>query len=63
MLTVAERTPGLTSISAPAETNDGLVGAVCIVAPIARVSSDLGELYGARLLVTASTIERALRPA
>lgn len=63
VLTVSERTPGLTSISAPVETNDGLVGAVCIVAPIARVSSDLGELYGTRLLVTASNIERALRPA
>lgn len=63
VLTVSERTVGLTSISAPVETKDGLVGAVCIVAPVARVSSDLGELYGTRLLVTASAIERALSPA
>lgn len=63
VLTVSERTPGLTSVSAPVETKDGLVGAVCIVAPVARVSSDLGELYGTRLLVTASAIERAMAPA
>ena len=63
VLTVSERTAGLTSISAPVETQDGLVGAVCIVAPIARVSSDLGELYGTRLLVTASAIERAMTAA
>lgn len=60
VLTVSERTVGLTSISAPVETKDGLVGAVCIVAPVARISSDLGELYGTRLLVTASAIERAM---
>lgn len=63
VLTVSERTPGLTSISAPIRTQDGLVGAVCIVAPVARVSTDLGELYGTRLLVTASTVERALSSA
>ncbi|WP_208085461.1 IclR family transcriptional regulator [Brevibacterium atlanticum] len=62
VLTVSERTPGLTSISAPIHSGDGLLGAVCIVAPVARVSSDLGELYGTRLLVTASAIERALHP-
>lgn len=63
VLTVSERTAGLTSISAPVETKDGLVGAVCIVTPVARVTSDLGELYGTRLLVTASAIERAVNPA
>src|SRR5699024_3804510 len=60
VLTVSERTQGLTSISAPVVTKDGLVGAVCVVAPVARVPTDLGELFGTRLLVTASTIERAL---
>jgi len=60
VLTVSERTPGLTSISAPISSADGLIGAVCIVAPVARVNSDLGELHGTRLLVAASTIERAL---
>ena len=63
VLTVSERTQGLTSISAPVETKDGLVGAVCVVAPVARVGTDLGELFGTRLLVTASTIERALSTA
>lgn len=63
VLTVSERTVGLTSISAPITTKDGLIGAVCIVAPIARVSSSLGELYGTRLLVTASAIERAMAQA
>ena len=63
VLTESERTPGLTSISTPVETADGLIGAACIVAPVARVDTDLGLLYGTRLLVTASTIERALMSA
>ncbi|MFD4255739.1 IclR family transcriptional regulator [Amycolatopsis thermoflava] len=59
---VSERTPGLCSVSAPVRYRGDVVAAVCLAAPVFRVSDDgPGAQYGDLVVTAAETLERALR--
>ncbi|SDM12589.1 IclR family transcriptional regulator [Arthrobacter sp. ok362] len=57
---VGARTPGLGSISAPVRTNEGIIAAVCLAMPLARVSDSPGKDYGDAVVEAAQRIEEAL---
>ncbi|MDP9997502.1 IclR family transcriptional regulator [Pseudarthrobacter sulfonivorans] len=50
---VGSRTPGLGSVSAPVRTGEGIIAAVCLAMPLARVSESPGTDHG-NLVVTAA---------
>lgn len=57
---VAERAPGVASVSAPVRDGGEIVGAVSLSGPIERLSTDPGERLGAPVVAAATEIERAL---
>lgn len=59
--TVAERTAGIGSVSAPVHQHGEVVAAVCLPAPLPRVQPSPGALHGERVVAAARQIERALR--
>lgn len=60
--TVAEREPGVASVSAPVHTADGhVVAAVSVAGPIERLSSDPGGRFGAQVVTCAAAVADALR--
>ncbi|HWL41397.1 MAG TPA: IclR family transcriptional regulator [Ilumatobacter sp.] len=62
--TVAEREPGVASVSAPVVTADGhVVAAVSVAGPIERLSSTPGDRFGAAVVDSAAAVTTALRTA
>lgn len=53
-------TTGLCGVSAPIRLDGEIVGAVCVVAPIAREGEGMGVQHGAALLRATAEIERAI---
>jgi DNA-binding IclR family transcriptional regulator len=58
--TVSTRTPGLGSVSAPVMLDDEPIGAVCVVAPLPRMTGSPGETFGKQVLAAAADIARRL---
>ena len=57
---VATRTPGLGSVSAPVHQHGDVLAAVCLVAPLARLRHSPGVDYGDRVLAAARRLEAGL---
>jgi DNA-binding IclR family transcriptional regulator len=58
---VGSRTPGLGSISAPVQTEEGIIAAVCLAMPLARVTGSPGQDHGAVVVQAARRIADAVR--
>ncbi len=58
---VAEREPGVASVSAPVTVGGELVAAVSVSGPVERTGSDPGARYGAAVVGAATRIEHASR--
>ncbi|BCW19020.1 IclR family transcriptional regulator [Arthrobacter sp. NtRootA9] len=58
---VGTRTPGLGSISAPVQTDEGIVAAVCLAMPLARVVASPGKDHGDEVIQAAQRIARTLQ--
>ena len=58
---VGTRTPGLGSISAPVQTDEGIVAAVCLAMPLARVVASPGQDHGDEVIQAAQRIARTLQ--
>lgn len=58
---VGIRTPGLGSISAPVQTDEGIVAAVCLAMPLARVIESPGKDHGDEVIHAAQRIAQALQ--
>lgn len=57
---IEERTPGLSSVSAPVMRHGAVVAAVCLAVPVARLSASPGQDYGQAVVRTARLISEAL---
>jgi DNA-binding IclR family transcriptional regulator len=57
---VGSRTPGLGSVSAPVGTGEGMVAAVCLAMPLARVSESPGKDHGNLVVAAARRIAEAV---
>jgi DNA-binding IclR family transcriptional regulator len=57
---VGIRTPGLGSISAPVKTDEGIIAAVCLAMPLARVVKSPGQDYGDQVIRAAQAIADAV---
>jgi DNA-binding IclR family transcriptional regulator len=57
---VGSRTPGLGSVSAPVRTGEGMVAAVCLAMPLARVSESPGKDHGDLVVTAARRIAEAV---
>ncbi|MDZ7675767.1 MAG: IclR family transcriptional regulator [Acidimicrobiales bacterium] len=55
---VAERAPGVASVSAPVRDGDRIVGAVSLSGPIERLTDEPGARFGPLVVDAARTIER-----
>ncbi|MFJ6077965.1 IclR family transcriptional regulator [Pseudarthrobacter sp. NPDC092419] len=53
---VGTRTPGLGSISAPVQTDEGIIAAVCLAMPLARVVESPGKDHGDKVIEAAQRI-------
>lgn len=63
---IGGRTPGVGSVSAPVHLGRELIGAVCLVLPLARVEKTPGQDFGAQTVRAADRLSHALeavRPA
>lgn len=58
---VGMRTPGLGSISAPVQTEEGIIAAVCLAMPLARVAKSPGQDYGHQVIRAAERIAEAVK--
>jgi DNA-binding IclR family transcriptional regulator len=54
------RTPGLGSISAPVQTDEGIIAAVCLAMPLARVVKSPGQDFGDQVIRAAERIAEAV---
>lgn len=57
---VEERTPGLSSVSAPVHRGGTVIGAVCLAVPVVRLKKSPGQDYGRLVIQTAERIGAAL---
>lgn len=57
---VEERTPGLSSVSAPVMRNGAVVAAVCLAMPVARIKASPGQDYGEYVVRAANNIAESL---
>ncbi|WP_104139536.1 IclR family transcriptional regulator [Arthrobacter sp. ZGTC131] len=57
---VGSRTPGLGSVSAPVRTDEGIVAAVCLAMPLARVTESPGKDCGDVVVQAAQRIAEAM---
>lgn len=57
---VGSRTPGLGSISAPVRTEEGIIAAVCLAMPLARVAASPGQDHGDVVVEAAVRIAEAV---
>ena len=55
------RTPGLGSVSAPVQTDEGIIAAVCLAMPLARVRETPGKDHGASVIEAAQAIGQSLQ--
>ncbi|MGH3357998.1 MAG: helix-turn-helix domain-containing protein [Nocardioidaceae bacterium] len=53
---IAQRTPGVGSVSAPVLSGGRTVGAVCVIAPLSRVPTTPGQLYGDAAIAAAAEL-------
>jgi DNA-binding IclR family transcriptional regulator len=61
---VAERAPGVASVSAPVRAGGAVVAAVCLSGPIERTSASPGARFASAVVAAAGQVERAtLEPA
>jgi DNA-binding IclR family transcriptional regulator len=60
---VAERAPGVASVSAPVHVGGAVVAAVCLSGPIERTSTSPGGRVAEAVIETAKAIEQAAQPA
>ena len=58
--TISTRTPGLGSVSAPVVVGDELVAAVCVVAPLPRMTKSPGGSFGKQVVDAAAEVARRL---
>src|SRR5688500_17903919 len=58
---VGTRTPGLGSISVPVQTDEGIVAAVCLAMPLARVIASPGKDHGDKVIQAAQRIAQSLQ--
>jgi DNA-binding IclR family transcriptional regulator len=58
---VGSRTPGLGSISAPVVTDEGIIAAVCLAMPLARVIESPGKDHGDKVIQAAQRIAQSLQ--
>lgn len=58
---IGTRTPGLGSISAPVQTDEGIIAAVCLAMPLARVKKTPGKDHGASVIKAAQAIGQSLQ--
>lgn len=58
---IGTRTPGLGSVSAPVQTAEGIVAAVCLAMPLARVISSPGKDHGDHVIHAAQRIAQTLQ--
>jgi DNA-binding IclR family transcriptional regulator len=58
---VGSRTPGLGSISVPVQTDEGMVAAVCLAMPLARVIASPGKDHGDKVIEAAQRIAQSLQ--
>jgi DNA-binding IclR family transcriptional regulator len=58
---VGTRTPGLGSISAPVQTDEGIIAAVCLAMPLARVITSPGKDHGDKVIQAAQRIAQSLQ--
>lgn len=58
---VGVRTPGLGSISAPVQTDEGIIASVCLAMPLARVIESPGKDHGEKVIQAAQLIAQALQ--
>jgi DNA-binding IclR family transcriptional regulator len=58
---VGIRTPGLGSISAPVVTDEGIIAAVCLAMPLARVIESPGKDHGDKVIQAAQRIAQSLQ--
>jgi DNA-binding IclR family transcriptional regulator len=59
---VAERAPGVASVSAPVRAGGAVVAAVCLSGPIERTSTSPGARFAGAVVDAARRIERAAQP-
>lgn len=57
---VAERAPGVASVSAPVRDDGAVVAAISLSGPVERVTEDPGAAFGALVLAAAHRIEAAV---
>jgi DNA-binding IclR family transcriptional regulator len=57
---VGIRTPGLGSISAPVQTGEGIIAAVCLAMPLAHVTHSPGKDHGDKVIQAAKRIAQAM---
>ena len=57
---VGSRTPGLGSVSAPVRADEGIIAAVCLAMPLARVSESPGQDHGSLVVRAAQRIAEAV---
>ena len=57
---IGTRTPGLGSISAPVQTDEGVIAAVCLAMPLARVNKSPGQDFGNQVIEAAEKIAQAV---
>ncbi|MEV7136272.1 helix-turn-helix domain-containing protein [Arthrobacter sp. NPDC093128] len=57
---VGVRTPGLGSVSAPVTTDEGIIAAVCLAMPLARVAESPGRDFGKGVVEAARRIAEAI---
>lgn len=57
---VAERAPGVASVSAAVRDGNRVVAAVSLSGPVERVTREPGQIFGAEVVAAARAIERAL---
>jgi DNA-binding IclR family transcriptional regulator len=57
---VSQRTPGVGSVSAPVLVQGLPVAAICVIAPVSRITTTPGEMYGERVIAAASELASIL---
>jgi DNA-binding IclR family transcriptional regulator len=60
--TVAEREPGVASVSAPALADGELLGAVCVSGPVSRLGPSPGKRLAPQVMEAATELARLARP-
>ena len=57
---VSQRTPGACSVSAPVYHDGMVAAALCVVAPVSRVSTSPGQMFGSQAVAAAEEISASM---